>query len=206
MPKAFTDYEKELIQQRLLQEGYRLFSAFGLKKTNVGEVAEAAGISKGAFYLFYQSKEELFLDAVELAEERYRQEILALVERPGPSPRARLLAVLRQAFTLFKTIPLLQVLTSGDYDLLARRISPEQLQEHLASDRIFIAELLDRCRQAGIPIQASVEEVNGLFYALVLTILHEDELGPESLNGAIDLLLELVAAYCLGEVKIQKDS
>jgi AcrR family transcriptional regulator len=205
MPKAFTDYEKELIGRRLLEEGYRLFSAYGLKKTNVGELAEAAGISKGAFYGFYESKEALFMDVVELAEERYRQEILAVVDRPGPTPRARLLAVLKQAFTLFKTIPILQFLTSSDYDLLSRRISPEQLQEHLTSDRAFIADLLSRCRQVGIPIRASVEEVSGLFYALIMTILHKDDLGPNSLSGAIDLLLELVAAYCLGEIEIQKD-
>ncbi len=46
MPKAFSEREKELLTQRLLEQGYRLFSAYGLKKTNVEEIAQAAGISK----------------------------------------------------------------------------------------------------------------------------------------------------------------
>ncbi len=112
MPKGFSEREKELIRTRLVEEGYRQFSAYGLRKTNVEELARAARISKGAFYLFYESKEALFMDAAELAEQRFRQEVVATVDLPGPSPRARLLAVFRKAFDLLHTIPLLQLFTS----------------------------------------------------------------------------------------------
>jgi AcrR family transcriptional regulator len=202
MPKGFTEDEKKLIGERLLEQGYRQFSAHGLKKTNVEELATAAGISKGAFYLFYESKEALFMDVMEQAEKRFRLELLAAVDLPGPSPRARLLAVLRKAFDLFKTIPLLQFFTSSDYDVLFRRMPSEKLAEHLGSDRVFIEELLERCRKAGIPIQAPVEEVSGLLYALVVTFLHEDDFGPGNMKGTFDTLMQLVAAYCLGEVAI----
>ncbi|MBN2550474.1 MAG: helix-turn-helix transcriptional regulator, partial [Anaerolineales bacterium] len=60
MPKGFSDQEKEIIRARLLEQGQRLFSAHGLKKTNIDELAAAAGISKGAFYLFFASKEACF--------------------------------------------------------------------------------------------------------------------------------------------------
>ncbi len=202
MPKGFTEREKELIRKRLLREGAKQFSAYGLKKTNIEELAEAAKISKGAFYLFYESKEALFMDVAELAEQHYRQEILAAIDLPGPSPRARLLAVFKKAFDLVKTIPLLQVFTSSDYDLLFRRIPAEKLQEHLDSDRMFFEELVTRCRNAGIPIRARPEAISGLLYPLVLTLMHEDELGRNNFTGSIDLLLELVAAFCLGEVEI----
>jgi AcrR family transcriptional regulator len=203
MPKAFTKHEKELINKRLLEEGYRLFSAYGLKKTNIEEIAEAAGISKGAFYIFYESKEALFMDVIEQAETRVRQEVLAVIDLPGQSPRARLFAVLKKAFTLFRTMPILQFFTGSDYDLLFRRIPTETLQDHVANDRIFINELITRCQQAGIPIQARSEQIIGLLYPLVLAILHEDDLGQDNPSESIDLLLELVAAFCLGEVEIQ---
>jgi AcrR family transcriptional regulator len=203
MPKAFTEREKEVIHGLLLEHGYRLFSTFGLRKTRVAELASAAGISKGAFYLFYDSKEALFMDVVEMAEQHFRQQVLAKIDRPGPSPRARLLAVLTKAFTTFTEMPILQFLTSSDYDLLYRRVSAETLEEHLASDRVFIDELVARCRQADIPIQASTDEISRLFYMLTLTVLHQDALGPDRLEGAIDTLLELVAAYCLGEVEME---
>jgi AcrR family transcriptional regulator len=203
MPKAFTEHEKELIGKRLLEQGYKLFSAYGLKKTNIEEIAKAAGISKGAFYKFYESKEALFMDVIEQAEIRVRQEILAVVDLPGPSPRARLFAVLKKAFTLFETIPILQFLTGSDFDVLFRRLPGEKLQEHLANDQAFFEELIGRCRSAGIPIRAQPEQIVGLLYPFVLTILHEDDWGRNNFGGSTDLLLELVAAFCLGEVEIR---
>jgi AcrR family transcriptional regulator len=203
MPKGFTEHEKELIRKRLIEQGYKQFSAYGLKKTKVEELAEAAKISKGAFYLFYESKEALFMDVAELAEQRYRQEILAAISLPGPTPRARLLVVFKKAIDLLKKIPILQFFTSSDYDLLFRRIPAEKLQERLASDRMFFEELVAHCQNAGIPIRARPEEISSLLYPLVPAILHEDDLSLNNFSGSIDLLLELVAAFCLGEVEIQ---
>jgi AcrR family transcriptional regulator len=203
MPKGFTEHEKDLIGKRLLEQGYKLFSAYGLRKTSVEELAQAAGISKGAFYLFYESKEALFMDVAELAEKHFRQEILAAVDLPGPSSRARLFAVLKKAFSLLKTIPLLQFFTGSDYDLLFRRMPPEKIKEHLASDRVFFEELISHCQNAGIPIRAQPEEISGLLYPLVLTFLHEDDFDANNLSGGVDLLLELIAAFYLGEVEIQ---
>jgi AcrR family transcriptional regulator len=202
MPKGFTEHEKAMIRERLLEQGYKQFSAYGLRKTNIEELAEGAGISKGAFYIFYESKEALFMDVVELAEGRFRQEILASVDLPGPSPRRRLFVVLKMAFTLWKKIPLLRFFTSSDYDLILRRVPAKKIQEHLASDLLFIEELIARCRSAGIPIQAGAEQISGLLIAILLNSLHEDDFGPNNFTSTIDLLIELAAAYCLGEIEI----
>lgn len=206
MPKGFTDYEKELIRKRLLEQGTRLFSAYGLKKTSVEEITQAAGISKGAFYNFYDSKEALFMDVIEQVEIQVRQEVLAAIDIPGPTPRARLFMVLKKAFTLFKTIPILQFFTGSDYDLLFRRVPPEILQEHLASDQAFLEELITRCQEAGIPIRVPLGQIIGLLYLVVIVLMHDDTWGADNLGTNPDLLLELVAAYCLGEVEIQGQS
>lgn len=113
MPKGFSEDEKQEIAAQLLNQGHRLFTTHGLRKVTVEELATAVGISKGAFYLFYASKEALFMDVVEQAEMQFRQTVLAAVDQPGTSPHARLYGVLRCAFTLWKTIPLLQAFTAG---------------------------------------------------------------------------------------------
>ena len=73
MPKAFTERDKELIRARLIQAGDKQFSAYGLKKTNIDALARAARISKGAFYLFYDSKEALFMDVAEVVEQQEQE-------------------------------------------------------------------------------------------------------------------------------------
>jgi len=201
MPKAFSNYEKELIQKRLLEQSFKLFSIYGLKKTNIEEIAESTGISKGAFYSFYGSKEALFMEVIEQAEKHARQEILAAIDLPGTSNRARLLTVLKKAYSLFREIPILQFITGGDYDLLFRRVPAEKLQMHLENDRAFIDELITHCQEAGIPIKVPPEQMIMLLYPLALTIIHEDELQKMGFMGNIDLFLELVAAYCLGEIQ-----
>ena len=62
MPKAFAEHEKTIIRQQLHEKGQQLFALHGLKKTSVDDLVQAVGISKGAFYLFYASKEELLLE------------------------------------------------------------------------------------------------------------------------------------------------
>lgn len=201
MPRGFNERERELIRNRLLEQGYRQFSVHGLRKVTVDELAEAAGISKGAFYHFYESKEALFMGVAEVAEQRFRQEVLSVVERPGPTPRARLAAVLRAAVSLFETTPILRSFTGGDFDLLLSRIPAEKLQTHLARDQSFFEDLIARCQSAGIPIRARVDEIRGLLYTLVLTLLRDDALVSE-FGGAADVLVELIAAYCVGEVEV----
>jgi AcrR family transcriptional regulator len=206
MPKAFSEREKEIIGGQLLEQGYKLFSTYGLKKTNIEELAAAAGISKGAFYLFYDSKEALFMDVAEITEQRFRQEILSAVDLPGSSPRARLVTILKKAFSLLKTVPLMQFFNNADYSQLFRRLPPEKLQKHLSNDLGFIETLVERCRQSGIPIRVEAQQVSDLLYALFFASLHQSDLGQEHDSNAIDLLLQLTAAYCLGEIALDLEN
>jgi AcrR family transcriptional regulator len=205
MPRGFTEEERAAIMERLVEAGHDLFSRFGLKKTNVSELAEAARISKGAFYRFYPSKESLFMDVIEKAEGRYREELLSVIQIPGAKPRSRLLGVLQKAFTLLEELPLLQFMTSSDYGQLFQSVPTEKVKEHLRSDRLFFETFIANCRAAGIPIEVDADEISNLLYPIVLAVLHKDELGMEAYGGSIDVLLELVAAFCLGEVELDRE-
>jgi AcrR family transcriptional regulator len=201
MPKGFTDQENDLIRKRLIDQGYKLFSIYGLRKTNIEEIAKAAGISKGAFYNFYDIKETLFMDVIEEVELRVRKELLTAVETPGKTPRARLLAIFKKAFSLLESLPILQFLTGSDTETLFRRVPAEKLREHMSSDTLFVDELITECRNAGIPIKMQSEQIMGLFYPLVISLLHKDDLKQKNINKSFDTLLELIAAFCLGELE-----
>lgn len=202
MPRAFTDQEKRQITERLLEAGRKQFTTYGLKKTNVEELAAAAGISKGAFYLFYESKEALLMDLLEQAEVQYRQEIMSAIEAQGGSARERLYRVLHTAFTLWRNFPILQLFARADYALLSRQLSAGKMQEHVMSDQQFVGDLILRCRAAGMPIVATADQLSGLFYVVVFATLHEDDFGEGRLRSTLDLLLQLITAFCLGEIAL----
>ena len=50
-------------RQELLQIAYRMFLTQGYENTSVDEIIEAAGIAKGTYYYYFQSKEQM-LEAV----------------------------------------------------------------------------------------------------------------------------------------------
>jgi len=70
---VFTKEARQVIRQSLLQQGRKLFLRYGLRKTNVGELARAAGIAKGTFYHFFDSKEELFTEILRTAQNDMRR-------------------------------------------------------------------------------------------------------------------------------------
>jgi len=61
MPRAFTAVEKETIRERLIQAGRDCFTRYGLKKTTIEDLTGPAGIAKASFYLFFDSKEALYV-------------------------------------------------------------------------------------------------------------------------------------------------
>jgi len=74
MPRAFKEEEKERIRAKLLEAGRSCFLRYGLKKTTIEDVVGPAGIAKSSFYLFFASKEALFVNI-------FMQEMPAMMER-----------------------------------------------------------------------------------------------------------------------------
>lgn len=200
MPKPFSEQEKQIIQQRLLIKGHELFGKYGLKKVNVEELAKAANISKGAFYQFFESKEALFMDVVEEVEKKYRVQLLEEIDLPGSSPHTRFRSILEKSLSLWQEIPLLQFFASSDYDLLLRRIPTDRLQSHFASDQLFIEQFVAHCLEAGIPLKVNAGRFMNLLYTLLLVVMHRDDFGEGVLDETFDLMLDMITAYCLGEI------
>lgn len=203
MPKWFSDGEKENIHKLLLEQGEKQFSRYGFKKTNVEEIALAAGISKGAFYHFFASKELLFMAVIEEVEIRSRRELMKVIDEPGPTPRARLFAILKKAFDMFGELPILQVLTGSDFETLTRQVPADTFHAHVASDQAFFEELFSRCENTGIPIRVGAEDIVELLYPLVVGFISGIGAKETTLSGNLDKHLELIAAYCLGEITLE---
>lgn len=60
-PRKFREEEKETIRQTLLETAKAMFRQYGIQKTTVAALTEAAGISQGAFYLFFPPKKRCFM-------------------------------------------------------------------------------------------------------------------------------------------------
>jgi AcrR family transcriptional regulator len=64
-------------KQAIMQSALELFAEQGIKMTSVQQITERCGISKGAFYLSFKSKEELILGIIE----QFISELAADIDR-----------------------------------------------------------------------------------------------------------------------------
>ena len=74
MPKPFSAAQKEAIRDKLMEVGRACFLRYGLKKTTIDDLVKPAGIAKASFYLFFDSKEALYLEI-------FLQEIPEMMQR-----------------------------------------------------------------------------------------------------------------------------
>lgn len=162
MPR-FGQYERQRIQERLLQEGEKLFLAHGLAKVTIDELALAAGIAKATFYGFYENKEALFLDIAMLRQrEVFAQVEAVLVGNAGQAGKMRVLEAFAALQTGMQMHPILSRIDAETTERVARRVSQEQLSA-------FASQNLDAARvmQAhGIVFLCDVEIVSQAFLAL----------------------------------------
>lgn len=74
----------ESTRDDLLDAVDRLLGRYGYGKMSIADVAHEAGIGKGTVYLFFPSKEELVLSAIDRIAERLLAESQTIADRPGP--------------------------------------------------------------------------------------------------------------------------
>lgn len=205
MPKAFTEQERQEIHQRLLAAGRENFVRYGIRRTNIEDLTRAAGISKGAFYSFYDSKEMLFMDILEAYEADLREEIFNFVVNPHQSSRANLAALLKEAFSAWEADAILENFDQQDLAVLMRKIPEERKKAHLQGDQLFVQQILERLERSPNTTVRDPRIVEGLMKALFVVHLHKGDMGSDSYLAALDVLIDLVAGYISGELEASSD-
>jgi AcrR family transcriptional regulator len=191
MPTAFTQHERAHIRAALQSKGYELFAAYGIKKTSVEELAKAAGISKGAFYLFYDSKEELFFELLEQYEVNFQSVLLGEIQQIEMPPLERMRSMLTHAVGVWKQDRLFSRFGKDEYEYLLRKLPPERIQAHIQNDEQFANVFAEAWEKTGVTLACEPKLVSGLIRSLFFVSMHEDEFGgiyPQVIEALVDML------------------
>lgn len=139
MPKSFSEQEKENIRVILIDSCRRSWTNYGYKRTNIDELCQKAGISKGAFYIFFPSKERLFYETLL----NVQQGLYALMEdilaqEPG---KAGLAKALKAVYAEYDKSPFLYDTASADFTGFINKLAPEE-RETIGFDSLAGAKRL----------------------------------------------------------------
>lgn len=149
MARAWSPEEKQQLQQRLWDRSQQLFERLGLQKTTVDDIVGAVGISKGAFYRFYPSKEELFFDLLERAEASVREGLGAFVWDDSAPAGANLQRFFGLIADLLVRMPFLRGISGAERQQLELRLPPDRVARHQEGDEEAVIRLFQGWAEGG---------------------------------------------------------
>ncbi len=187
MPKVYSDNERVYIKKRLKEEAAYCLSTFGIRRTTVDHLVERVQIPKGTFYLFYEAKEillfEVLLEQHETIEKQLLDEIKALQQHITAESLTEII------YGFFKAIDetgLLRLLTTGEIELLYRKLPQEVMQAHFLHDSTMIKDI--------VGMVSCTEKINTDYFAaafrnLFISMIYKREAGEEYFNEALKLTI-----------------
>lgn len=191
----FSEDEQERIRSALLDAGREHFSRYGLEKTTVAELADAAGIATGSFYSFFDSKERLYLAVLEAEADDVYGRALDALQQPE-APQAAVVAFMQSFFEYAETEPLIRRLLEGDYrDRLVEATTEEERQAAKEEKVAILAPFVEQWQEAGQVRDGDPATLALAVESTGFILLHEDEFDSrDEYEKVRDTLVELVAA------------
>ncbi len=186
MATAFTSKERAFIEEKLREVALECAASMGMRRTTVEELARRAGISKGAFYTFFESKEHLFLSMLEqVHSEIYGRAKRVFDESAALPPWQRAARAMKEVChaALEKCI---LPFTQEELPLLLRRLPEQLLLGHYHSDEEHLQQLLT---EGGLAFSLDLDTVGAIVRLLLMSLVFRQEIGP-GFDRALDALID----------------
>ena len=132
--KTKVEQRRERIE-KLLDAALHLFVSLGYSSTNLDQIAGAAGLTKGAVYFYFRSKETVLVEILKGVQIVVLDKAIEVVEQAGPAYTDKIIAFLHNAAKLGNT--------HRDEVLLLILMSLE-FKEREGEARLFIGKIYQR--------------------------------------------------------------
>ena len=195
MPKGFSEREKELIKIKLFEKGSELFAKYGLKKTSIDEIVKAVGISKGAFYKFYNTKEELFINIIRQVEKDYRATLDEELSKLSPSELS-LEYILNRSMELIEDNPLILTLVKPDeFNYIYRKMPEEAFKENMEIDHNYTESLINKLKEKGVKLSCDNSQLMALSMSVLALLIYKDLIGQENYKYAMSTIIKALSEH-----------
>jgi AcrR family transcriptional regulator len=175
--------DNEAREQRILDAAANLFTHYGYDKTTVSDIAQEAGVSKGAIYLHFESKDDLFEALLMREIQKYTENWLKLIEA---DPRGGTMAgVYKNTLYALNQSPFMSAIFKQDRHVMGNYVrKPGNLFKN-RKNQSMRHEFLKMMQDAGavrqdIDPKVTAHIMNMLAYGLVGMdeVMHPDDIPP----------------------------
>ncbi len=182
MARSFSETEKDNIRNKLINECEKSWVAIGYKNTKIDELCSKVGISKGAFYTFFDSKEHLFCRVFDIFQERHKVLEETLPKFPVKEDISHML---KQLYLEYDKTNILTQRNSPDFISFLNRAPKEWIEKSLKISKNFIA---DNIFNSNLKLKMSKEKAIGIFNALLAILTSKDIIGYDHFEVFCTLL------------------
>lgn len=192
MARSFTRQEKETIKKNLMEICKKSWTQYGYKKTSVDDICKKAGISKGAFYIFFKSKEALFCEVLCSVQEQICNTAANIIEEN--KNKYGVAEALKFIYQEYDKNNFLYNSDSTDFTILMNRLPDEQVKRIKNATYMGRQLFLDK---SYLKLKIDTDMAVSVIYSLIMNIKNKDVL-PHShietfnfmVNNLIDNLYE----------------
>ncbi len=139
----------------LLEAALHEFSAFGLRRASVEDVARRAGVSRQTLYSHWRSKDDLFRSLVETIHAEQAVAMEEALDAPAADVEARMIAVLEARFLRFVELTAVSPHAAELYDLHGRLCGDVARASQERSERLLARMLRDAQKRGEIDLARS---------------------------------------------------
>lgn len=184
MARGFAEREKENIKGSLKEACKKSWTQHGYKKTSVDELCRRAGISKGAFYLFFESKEALFCEVLCSVQEQICNGALKIMEKR--KDKKGVAEALKFIYREYDKNNFLYDSDTVDFTIFMNKLSREQAERMEESNHMAQQLFLS---QPYLKLKTDEDMAMSVIYSLIMNIKNKDIL-PRNHRETFDFMVD----------------
>lgn len=193
MPK-FTETEKERIRLDMMHVAHEYFVAKGLKNTSMEEITSSVSIAKSSFYIFFQSKEMLYLELLALEGEEIERRVWPKVEEERDIRKAIKIYLQEMSSALESNILTQRLITNlEEYNMVTRKVDPQYSATKTLRSIVPLMEFIKKNKELKYLVDEDIEIIAGVIRATLAMVIHKKDLGEEIYPKVQEILFNAVA-------------
>jgi len=195
MPRAFTEVEKEKIRERLFAAGRSCFTRYGLKKTTIDDLVRPAGIAKSSYYLFFDSKEALYVELTMAEMPAMMERLIDLSFAATDDTREALVRLLKAVVHEIETNEFVRVLLDDPSEVarLAEMLDFEDILQRSAGMFLPLMQEITKAQESGEIIPGDPQQIMYSLGLIKLIPLNRDRLPDELYQAMLDFIPQVLA-------------
>ena len=207
MPKAFSDEEKQRIRERLLKVGRECFTRYGLKKTTVEDLTRPVGIAKSSFYLFFESKEALYVELMMAEMPTMLKRLIDASFGATDDTREALILLLKEIVHEIETNEMARILLDDPMELqrLAEGLDFEGIMNRSAGMFTPLYDEIRKAQERGDMIQGDPAQISYALGLIKLLPVNRDRVPRELYDAMLDLAPQVIADGLTCPARRQKE-